>query len=89
MVISLSIGRDNLSIFHIFGRKTAQHVKLGVCVCVCVCYLFLIFFIVVEALEKPRQPLPHLEAVYFMVPSEEVCVCVAMHLHINFTFISV
>jgi hypothetical protein len=28
--------------------------------------------IVVEALEKPRQPLPHLEAVYFMVPSEEV-----------------
>ena len=28
--------------------------------------------IVVEALEKARQPLPHLEAVYFMVPSEEV-----------------
>jgi len=36
--------------------------------------------VVVECLEKSRQPLPKLEAIYIMVPSEQVglhvCVCV-------------
>ncbi len=34
--------------------------------------VFVYLFIVVESLEKSRQPLPKLEAIYIMVPSEQV-----------------
>lgn len=30
--------------------------------------------LVVEALDKEREPLTHLEAIYLMLPTEEVCV---------------
>ena len=45
--------------------------------------------VVVEALEKPRQPLPHLEAVYFMVPSEEVSTCVCVCVSVCMCVVSV
>lgn len=32
-------------------------------------------YVVVESLEKKRQPLPHLEAVYILVPNESVSTC--------------
>ena len=41
-------------------------------------YLYLPY-IVVESLEKEREPLPHLEAIYIMLPTEQVIhIAVAM-----------